>query len=257
MIIRDTNWHFFGSPKVIMESQEDTQRWGVKTYRIFPKNASELGIEGFPKNPFDLDGDVFVIARIETKDIQLAREALEYGYRLCDTLVYWEGKCVKSDEHPPEAGYWARPIEDCDKRAIAEITREAFSGYSSHYSADSKLENVDEAYIDWATRAKDGIVITKETIDGPCFYKTPVAYGTFGTSGDKCELVLGGVLKEHRGKGLYEHLVHACMNWGLSKGVEKIQISTQITNLSVQRVWANLGLKPSKSYYTLHYWGNR
>jgi GNAT superfamily N-acetyltransferase len=242
MILKDTNWHFFGSPKVIMESQEDTQRWGVKTYRIFPKNPFELATEGF------------VIARIDTKDIALTQRALEAGYKLCDTLVYWEGECTESDSHPPEAGYWARPIQDFDKKAIADITKESFQGYSSHYSADPRLENVEEAYMDWATKAKDGIVITKETIDGPCFYKTPVAYGTFGLLEDRCELVLGGVLKAHRGKGLYEHLVKACMNWGLSKGVERIQISTQITNVSVQRVWANLGLKPSKSYYTLHYW---
>jgi hypothetical protein len=31
-------------------------------------------------------------------------------------------------------------------------------------------------------------------------------------------------------------------------------ISTQITNVAVQKVWTRLGFEPSRSYYTFHKW---
>ena len=31
-------------------------------------------------------------------------------------------------------------------------------------------------------------------------------------------------------------------------------LSTQVTNLAVQKVWSRLGFEPSRSYYTFHLW---
>jgi GNAT superfamily N-acetyltransferase len=237
------DWRWMGKYPEIQtdESPLDTQRWQIKTYRIYPQTEKELARD-----------HGFIIARIDTERMDLVKRAERLGYRLCDTLVYWKGKCFKSEEQCPETGYWTRSIEPRDKEAIEAITRESFDGYQSHYYVDSHTRpgSID-AYVDWGSKSTEGVVIEVENYQYPMVNREVVAYGTFGGN---CELVLGGVFKEHRGKGLYEHLVRSCMNWGLNRGDKEIIISTQIHNLSVQRVWAKLGLKPFKSYYTFHYW---
>jgi GNAT superfamily N-acetyltransferase len=242
-LLSEDDWRYMGWGLEVKtdESSLDSERWKVKTYRIYPQTEKELERD-----------HGFIIARIETDRLDLVSKAERLGYKLCDTLVYWKGKCVGSNDQCPSPGYWTRPIEPKDKEAIARLTKESFEGYKSHYFADShtKAGSVD-AYVDWATRSVDGVVIEDERCEFPYVHRNVVAYGTFGGN---CELVLGGVSKDHRGKGLYEHLVKSCMNWGITRGDKEIIISTQIHNLSVQKVWAKLGLKPIKSYYTFHYW---
>jgi hypothetical protein len=46
----------------------------------------------------------------------------------------------------------------------------------------------------------------------------------------------------------------AAMAWLAARGRTRMVVSTQITNLAVQKVWARLGFEPSSSYYTLHRW---
>lgn len=211
-------------------SQLDTARFGVPSTRIFPKKKSDL-----------LRNETFVIARIDTNDIALAQHAESVGYRLCDTLVYWRGPCVEYVGVPH--GYTVRPLTSSDRQTVEDITKIVFRDYPNHYYNDVRTRSQAlSIYIDWATSLKDGMIYEKDS---------PVAYALFG---EPCELVLGGVLPEHRGSGLYRNFVQQCMSWGLERGIEEIEISTQISNLSVQRVWASLGMKPHHSYFTYHYW---
>jgi hypothetical protein len=36
--------------------------------------------------------------------------------------------------------------------------------------------------------------------------------------------------------------------------VKRMVISTQVTNVAVQKVWCRVGFEPANSYYTLHKW---
>jgi len=44
------------------------------------------------------------------------------------------------------------------------------------------------------------------------------------------------------------------LRWFEARGRSRMLISTQITNVAVQKVWIRLGFEPSKSYYTFHKW---
>jgi GNAT superfamily N-acetyltransferase len=239
-LVDDDYWRWYGEPKIETDvSHLDTKRWGVKTSRINPQTKYELS----------KDYKGFVIARIDTRRLDLVQYAERIGYRLCDTLVYWKGKNVKGDSLP--TGYWSRPLKQGEK-CLEPLARESFTGYLGHYHSDPQLgEKATEAYVEWASTFQDGIVIEHEVYEYPVVTRDPVAFGCFSTP---CELTLGGVSSSHRGKGLYRQLVLSCMAWGLRNGIPEIEISTQITNLSVQKVWASLGLKPFKSVYTFHLW---
>lgn len=215
-------------------SSLDTERWGVKTARITPQTKYELSRD------WEAKGVGFVIARIDTRRLDLVQYAERLGYRLCDTLTYWKGPHVKG-ELPKD--YTKRPLVRAEP-CVLELARESFTGYLGHYHADPRTKDkATDVYIEWASSFEHGVVIERDS--------QPVGFGGFSTP---CELTLGGISEEHRGKGLYKQLVLSCMEWGERNGIPEIEISTQITNLSVQKVWASLGLKPLKSVYTLHLW---
>lgn len=228
----DEIWSYYKAPETQSLSRPDTKRWGVQTFRTYP----------FTREDLRAHEDSFVIARIDASQIDLVQYALRIGYLLCDTLTYWKGS-TDVKPHPLE-GYTMRPLEEKDQWRIDQLAREAFQGYKGHYFNDPRTQSQStDVYVEWAQSLHDGVVILK---DGYI-----VAFGQFS---EPCELTLGGVTEKHNGKGLYTAFATACAHWGRQRGVDTIVISTQITNLAVQNVWAKLGLKPYKHVYTLHRW---
>lgn len=239
------NWRFMGKSPPVEDSaysQLDTVRWGLPTYRIYPKSKMEL-------TQYE---DSLVIARIDAKEIDLVNTAVRMGYVLCDTLCYWKGSSQGLPE-PLATGYWMRPIEPKDAQNIAELARNCFEDYRGHYHNDPKMDNsqATEAYVQWASEAKTGVVIEHEIYEYPVVYRNIIAFGVFQPD---CDLALAGVHSEHSGRGLYSDLVRACMQWGFRNGKNEISSSTQLENVAVQKVWARLGLSPTNYVYTLHRW---
>ena len=239
------NWRFYGYPTVESEfSDLDTKRWGISTYRTKPLTKEDL--RRYP--------DALVIARIDGFRLDLVQHAERIGFFLCDVLTYWRGTTGRSAFKPLPPGYWARPFTVADKQAVYELALETFDNYPGHYHNDPRLDKkqATEVYAQWASEwTGSGIVIEHEVCEFPRVNRKIVAFGTFA---DPCELLLAGVSREHAGQGLYSYLVTHCMEWGFKKGQGEIEISTQVTNLAVQKVWARHGLTPHRNVYTLHRW---
>ena len=68
------------------------------------------------------------------------------------------------------------------------------------------------------------------------------------------EVPLYGVSPSVQGKGVGRSLMIGALNWCATQKAERMLISTQVTNLSSQKVWIRLGFEPSHSYYTFHKW---
>jgi len=73
-------------------------------------------------------------------------------------------------------------------------------------------------------------------------------------SPEEGEAVVGGVAPSARGRGIYRSFIIHGMEWCLSQGATRMLVSTQITNIAVQKVWTRLGFEPSHAYYTFHKW---
>lgn len=240
------NWRFYGAPAYESEySVLDSNRFGMPTYRVDVKNNLDL-------MKYE---DSFVIARIDASRIDLVQKAERYGFRLCDTLVYFQGKTRNFKEFQPlPPGYWNRPFQVGDALRVREIAEMSFTDYPSHYHNDKKLEKalIAKGYGQWASEWKgEGIVIEHERCEFPHVHRKVIAFGLYS---EPCELTLAAVDKEHEGKGLYSEIVNRCMNWGFLRGVFDIEISTQIENKAVQKAWARFGLAPHKYVYTFHRW---
>ena len=222
------NWRWYGYPPM----DPDTIRWGPTT-RVKAEKKEDFHQQGF------------VIARVDTARLDLVQYACSKGFILCDTLVYYKGKGRKKEALPPS--YWDRYGEG---KEVSHIALEAFSNYQGHYHADPfTRDQATDVYVEWTERSK-AYIIDHERCEFPMVHRTPVAYGVLAIN-QRVELVVGGVLKSHRGKGLYRALVMETLDAALDLGLEA-EISTQVTNTTVQRAWCDLGLKPYKSLYTLH-----
>jgi len=73
-------------------------------------------------------------------------------------------------------------------------------------------------------------------------------------SPEEGEGVLFGVAPWAQGRGIYADLIRAGIEWCRARGQARMIVSTQITNLAVQKVWVRQGFEPSASYFTFHLW---
>ncbi|MEI8080807.1 MAG: hypothetical protein WCI74_03075, partial [Actinomycetes bacterium] len=134
-----------------------------------------------------------------------------------------------------------------------------FDGYPNHYSYDPVLGDADVAasYARWTgrlLRAEENLTLLAQT-DGNLAGVTLCAL-----SGRDVEVVLAGILPEHRRSGFYGALLASVAKAATTQGqdsngpgpVDRLVISTQLDNIAVQRAWARLGLQPLTSFETVH-----
>ena len=73
-------------------------------------------------------------------------------------------------------------------------------------------------------------------------------------SPEEGEGLLYAVAPEYQRRGVCPALMIHSLRWCRSQGAGRMLISTQLTNISMQKVWCRVGFEPSHSYYTFHKW---
>ena len=199
-----------------------------------------------------------LIVRLPTTELDLAQKLERSGGILSDTLVYYHKKKIERYIVNMPAGYRACSVEDRDAEEVGRVAAQSFKGYFGHYHADSRLDrdSCDAVYSSWAQNscrrgeAADDVVLIKSN-------ESVAAFATVKKVGESAfEGVLFGVAPAHQGKGLYMSLMQLSQNWGLENGRGRLLVSTQITNVVVQKNWCRVGLEPLNSFYTFHLWIN-
>jgi GNAT superfamily N-acetyltransferase len=230
----------------------DTARWKVVTAKACGVSAESL--------PSALaycreHGVGFLIARCSTRDLAAARAMGRAGFELMDTLVYFS-RSIGSDTARDEGQVVVREVARGEERAVKHVAAGAFAGYFGHYHADARLERseCDALYVDWAERScvsrdvADGVLVA--TLAGEI-----VGFVTLRLNGDEeGEGLLFGVAPQAQRRGVSRSLMIGALRWFEARGRSRMLISTQITNVAVQKVWTRLGFEPSRSYYTFHKW---
>jgi GNAT superfamily N-acetyltransferase len=178
------------------------------------------------------------------------------GFRLMDTLVYF-GFDLTKKVIPQYAGeFVVRPVQPRDKAQVRTLALAAFQGYAGHYHTDSRLDRTkcDETYGSWAERS----VTSKKAADEVLVAEHDRSLVGFATlrlnSAKEAEGILYAVAPHYQKRGVCPALMVHSLQWCRSQGVEQMLISTQITNVSMQKVWCRVGFEPSHSYYTFHKW---
>ncbi len=231
----------------------DKERFGIESARTFFLSIADLEkAEVFVK-----DNQVkFLVARVPTNELRLVQEMEYRGYLLTDTLVYYKFDLEKKAIPLDSGKIPIRSLKPFDEVAVREIAMESFKGYYGHYHADKRLDPVkcDETYSDWAARS----CVDKKLADEVLIAELDGRVAGFATlrynSDQEGEGVLFGVAPFAQGKGVYRSFIIRSLQWFKDHGRSSMVVSTQVTNIPVQKVWARCGFEMDHSFYTLHKW---
>jgi ribosomal protein S18 acetylase RimI-like enzyme len=236
----------------IFISDVDTERFGIITARVVGLNTASL--------PSVLDfchekKVKLLIARCDMSDLDAAQSMERKGFLLMDTLVYYNLDLSRKAVSVDKGVVLVRPIRIEEERETIFVAGKSFHDYLGHYHADPRLDKnkCDEAYTDWArktfaSRESDNFLVGE--MDGKI-----VAFGVLRINNpDEGEMFLGGIHPDFQGQGIYHSFLCKAMEWCLSKNAKKLIISTQLRNISVQKVLIKFGFEISRGYYTYHKW---
>jgi GNAT superfamily N-acetyltransferase len=239
--------------QVVSLSPLDEERFGVRSARAAHVTAAAL--------PSVLDfccqNDVqFLVARCAAADLPAAQAMEAQGFLLMDTLVYF-ARDLAVKPVPEDGGRTPiRPLKAGEEQKVAAVAARSFQGYSGHYHADPRLARArcDEAYVSWAMRSCTARDVADEVLVAEHDDQV-LGFATLRlNSPTEGEGVLFGVAPEAQGRGIYRSLMVNGMRWCAAKGVSAMVVSTQVTNIAVQKVWTRLGFEPSRGNYTFHKW---
>lgn len=239
-------------------SELDLNRFGVVIVKAdcFESTQDVDECLSFSKN----NNAELLIARLDASRLDLAQKIEAAGAILCDTLIYYELRClhVKPSASLPDDTFMFRDFRPEDHTDVVAIARAAFAGYYGHYHSDSMLtkDDCDETYVSWCETTIENIgklnkVLVAEDTEGVCGFLTMRAH-----EGERLELVLSGVAKRVEGRGVYRRLIREGIKYAVNENFKCIFSSTQIVNLAVQRVWIAHGFFPIKFVHTFHKWFN-
>lgn len=204
-------------------------------------------------------GTELLIIRLSTNHVALAQELEKNGAFLTDTLVYYQKKKIGKYEIKLPEGYDVCDAEIEDAEQVERVAAESFKGYFGHYHADPYLnqDDCDNVYSSWAKNS-----CKKENLaDVVILIKKGVEIAAFATLKKVNNLVFEGILfgvaPLHQGKGMHLNLMKLSENWGQKNYLNRLLISTQINNVTVQKNWCRIGMEPLNSFYTFHLWINK
>ena len=231
----------------------DEERFGIRTAK-----APCVALDALPfiMDFCHVNNVTLLIARTLTSDLPVAQAMEREGFNLMDTLVYYACDLKKIPIASSTGDVLLRDIMPGEEEKVRIVAAEAFHGYFGHYHADPRLDRTkcDETYASWAVRSclshevADQVLVAELEKDIVGFISLRL------NNPEEEEGMLNCVAPKVQKKGIYPQVLIAGMHWGMSNGAKRMIISTQITNISVQKVWTHLGFEPSHSYYTFHKW---
>jgi len=236
-------------------SEIDSQRFGVRVARaqIGPENLLRV-LDSCAAEGIDL-----LIARCLTSDLTTAQDMETHGFLLMDALVFYRFDLAKRAIPEDTGEFPVRSLRPGDEEQVRRVAAAAFVGYMGHYHADRRLDRrqCDEGYVSWAERS----CIPQTAADQVLIAEHKGRVAGFATlrlnSPQEVEGLLFAVAPECQGRGMCRSFMIRSLQWCRSQGAQRMIISTQVTNVSMQKVWCRVGFEPSHSYYTFHKWFSR
>jgi GNAT superfamily N-acetyltransferase len=238
--------------ETISFSEVDSERFGVRVARAHVKQQSLQQVLDFCA----AERINLLIARCSTKELHTAQKMESLGFLLMDTLVYYSFDLVKRAIPDDSPRAHVRKSVPEDKGQIETVATAAFKGYHGHYHADSRLDpkKCDEGYVSWAMRSCTSKEVATEVLVAERDRKI-LGFLTLRLNSPKeVEGVLFGVAPEAQGIGVGRSLMVDGLRWCKDQQAKEMVISTQVTNVGVQKVWCRVGFDPAHSLYTFHKW---
>ena len=238
--------------EIVVFSRIDSERFGIRVARArIVSDTLPKVLDFCATECIDL-----LVARCATSDLEAAQTMELKGFQLMDTLLYYSFDLTKKEIPQDPCEVLVRRLQPGDEAEIPAVASAAFKGYMGHYHADRRLDpgQCDEAYGSWAERSCS----IGEAADEVLVAEIGGRVAGFATlrlnSPEEVEGLLFAVTPNSQGKGICRLFMIRSLQWCRDQGAKRMVISTQVTNVSMQKVWCRTGFEPSHSYYTFHKW---
>lgn len=186
----------------------------------------------------------------------------EMGFVLMDTIVGFRlrvaGFARTNNDEPT-----VRDARDSDVEAVAAISAECFGNRAynvNRFNSDQHFppHKVREMYACWIRNAFRGLAADHVLV---CeLDNQPVGFVLLSLP-SKAELDLGlnvgkiplnAVDPNYHGRGIYGKMVRAALAWFSSRGVDTVEIRTQLSNVAVHKAWAKVGAHLALAEHRFH-----
>jgi hypothetical protein len=251
------SWDALGHGNVRCDDSEfDTRRFGIRVARLTIGDHARSGPE--------VEREVAAAVRQSRSDVMVARwparmtrlaglvAGLGRQVIAADTLMYWDVSAADLLRRTSPGD----DVETCVGLAVADldaVLADSFQDYPSHYSANPAFspDLVLKGYLEWARRTLD---------DRPQDVVTLVRSGRAiglatclqGVDDTFVEIELAGLVSAEQGGGRYATLLHGVGLLAQERDIPRVVISTQASNIRVQRAWSRAGFAPFAAFTTVH-----
>jgi GNAT superfamily N-acetyltransferase len=140
-----------------------------------------------------------------------------------------------------------------DAPGITELVQSVFAEYPNHYCANPLLSRheIVAGYCEWALShvGADNRTCWVACLDDRI---AGLACSAFDPETGRCQGVLHGVSPDFARRRIYTDLIRFTQSYFRQRGFSTLEISTQVGNLRVQRVWAREGFTLERAKDTYH-----
>jgi ribosomal protein S18 acetylase RimI-like enzyme len=242
----------------VAESHVDSGRFGVRVGRAVARwkeldqayVATELTAGLHALRP-----DI-AVARWPAHLTAVAGRLADSGTALvpADTLVYWSAPTAVVRANVPIPAWMSLASTPVGRGDVEAMVRATFADYPTHYSASALFDarRVLSGYVDWAGRLASDSPENCVTVLGDHDELMALATTQVVDDSHSLEVLLAGTAPAHRGQGVYRRLCAGVAARAAQLGCRDVVISTQASNIAVQRAWTSLGLRPFAAFTTVH-----
>lgn len=188
--------------------------------------------------------------------VDLFRKA-EWNLIPAGGIITWEGyinDIVDRTSFVPKSQLFSiNDHRDNTLSEFLELSKLVFRNYTNHYSSSAELRNirVENAYEDWI---KHALMEPNVELIGANIHGRTASFALVRYLETSAEVLLAGTHPDYRGQGLYRELFLFLGKSCLVRKISRLNISTQIENIRVQRIWASLSLLPLSAFARYHAW---
>lgn len=244
-----------GTGVSVSDSPYETARFGRSFSRVVVGADAPESVGEELRTAVDrIDSDIIVV-RYPTHLSRLGAVLASTDRRVlpADTLTYWEVPAAGADADDDDGLEVVIPSLATDEtlEVLRAVIRDSFSGYGNHYTANPELdpELALAGYVEWAERAyaADPHHVVLLNHGG-----VTVGLATLTANETDLEIELAGMTAASQGHGWYGSLLRGVRREAVRRGLRRVIISTQVSNVRVQRAWVRAGFKPFAAVNTCH-----
>lgn len=202
-------------------------------------------------------GVTHVSARTDAHDISTLHSLEETGFRMVDGLITFAIELDKADLSLVETDVNVRMATEADADAAGDIAYCTYSIDRFHSDGTIPKDKCDDLHRVWVRNsvlgnAADGVVVAEDE-NGLLGYVTcKISHDTNDVLGDLVgTVVLVGVSRNARGKGVGRAMSVGAMKWFREQGCAVADVGTQLANIPASRLYESCGYRIAASSVSL------